>query len=112
MDFAPTLAVPRNDRWGRTYEGFSESPDLVSSYADRIVYGLQGRPGTESFMSTGRVIASAKHFLADGGTDDGRDQGNASISEEELRDVHAAGYMTAVPAGVQTVMASFSSGTV
>jgi beta-glucosidase len=106
--FAPTLAVPRNDRWGRTYEGFSESPDLVSSYADRIVYGLQGRPGTESFMSTGRVIASAKHFLADGGTDDGRDQGNASISEEELRDVHAAGYMTAVPAGVQTVMASFS----
>lgn len=107
--FAPTLAVPQDDRWGRTYEGFSEDPAIVASYGDRIVYGLQGRPGTGSFMSTGRVISSAKHYLADGGTENGRDQGNAVISEAELRDIHAAGYLTAVPAGVQTVMASFSS---
>ncbi|WP_297730414.1 glycoside hydrolase family 3 protein [uncultured Maricaulis sp.] len=107
--FAPTLAVPQDDRWGRTYEGFSEDPAIVASYGDRIVYGLQGRPGTESFMSTGHVISSAKHYLADGGTERGRDQGDALISEAELRDIHAAGYLTAIPAGVQTVMASFSS---
>ncbi|RKQ96491.1 glycoside hydrolase family 3 protein [Maricaulis maris] len=107
--FAPTLAVPQDDRWGRTYEGFSEDPAIVASYGDRIVYGLQGRPGTDDFMSTGHVISSAKHFLADGGTENGRDQGDALISEAELRDIHAAGYLTAIPAGVQTVMASFSS---
>jgi len=107
--FAPTLATPRDDRWGRTYEGFSESPEIVAAYADRIVYGLQGRPGEETFLGDGRVISSAKHFLADGGTTDGHDQGNAEITEEELRDIHAQGYLTALPAGVQTVMTSFSS---
>ncbi len=107
--FAPTLAVPRDDRWGRTYEGFSEDPEIVRAYGDRIVWGLQGRPGTEDFMATGRVISSAKHFLADGGTVDGRDQGDAQISEEELRDIHAQGYYSAIPAGVQTVMVSFSA---
>ncbi|MFT6541580.1 MAG: beta-glucosidase [Maricaulis maris] len=107
--FAPTLAVPRDDRWGRTYEGFSEDPAIVAAYGERIVWGLQGRPGTDEFMSEGRVISSAKHFLADGGTLDGRDQGDAQISEAELRDIHAAGYYTAIPAGVLTVMASFSS---
>ncbi|WP_291845132.1 glycoside hydrolase family 3 protein [Maricaulis sp.] len=107
--FAPTLAVPQDDRWGRTYEGFSEDPAIVAAYGDRIVFGLQGRPGTDDFMSAGHVISSAKHFLADGGTANGRDQGDAQISEAELRDIHAAGYLTAIPAGVQTVMASFSS---
>ncbi len=107
--FAPTLAVPRDDRWGRTYEGFSEDPEIVRAYGERIVWGLQGRPGTDDFMSTGHVISSAKHFLADGGTTNGRDQGDAAISEAELRDIHAQGYYSAIPAGVQTVMASFSS---
>lgn len=107
--FAPTLAVPRNDRWGRTYEGFSEDPAIVASYGDRIVYGLQGRVGSEGFMGAGRVIPSAKHFLADGGTADGIDQGDALISEETLRDIHGAGYIPAVAAGAQTVMASFSA---
>ncbi|MEP3210502.1 MAG: glycoside hydrolase family 3 N-terminal domain-containing protein [Maribacter sp.] len=107
--FAPTLAIPQDVRWGRSYEGFSEDPALVKSYADRIVYGLQGRFGEEDFMGDGRVISSAKHFLADGATENGVDQGDATISEAELRDVHAAGYYSAIPAGVQTVMASFSS---
>lgn len=107
--FAPTLAVPQDLRWGRSYEGFSEDGELVKSYADRIVYGLQGRYGKEGFMGNGRVISSAKHFLADGATEKGADQGDALISEEELRKVHAAGYYSAIPAGVQTVMASFSS---
>lgn len=107
--FAPTLAVPQDIRWGRSYEGFSEDPEIVKSYGDRIVYGLQGRFGEEGFMGDGRVISSAKHFLADGATEKGVDQGDAIISEAELREVHAAGYYSAIPAGVQTVMASFSS---
>ncbi len=107
--FAPTLAVPRDVRWGRSYEGFSENPEIVKSYANRIVYGLQGHFGEPDFMGPGRVISSAKHFLSDGATENGVDQGDALISEEELRDVHAAGYYSAIPAGVQTVMASFSS---
>lgn len=107
--FAPTLAVPQDDRWGRTYEGFSENPEVVASYGDRIVYGLQGHYGEDDFMGVGSVISSAKHYLGDGGTAGGRDQGDTRTSEAELRDIHGAGYFTAVPAGVQTVMASFSS---
>lgn len=107
--FAPTLAVPQDIRWGRSYEGFSEDPEVVKSYADRIVIGLQGRFGKDDFMGEGKVISSAKHFLADGATERGVDQGDAKISETELKEVHAAGYYSAIPAGVQTVMASFSS---
>jgi len=107
--FAPTLAVPRDDRWGRSYEGFSEDPSITASYGDRIVYGLQGRPGDESFMAPGRVISAAKHFLADGGTHNGTDQGDSYATEEELRDIHAAGYFPALSADVQSVMISFSS---
>ena len=107
--FAPTLAVPRDDRWGRGYEGFSENPEVVVAYSDRIVEGLQGEFGTGEFLASGRILSSAKHFLADGGTDGGRDQGDSSISEEELRDIHVQGYLPAIRAGVQTVMISFSS---
>lgn len=107
--FAPTLAVPQDLRWGRSYEGFSEDPSIVQSYGDRVVYGLQGRKGTKGFMGGGKVISSAKHFLADGATENGIDQGDAKISEKELKEIHAAGYYSAIPADVQTVMASFSS---
>lgn len=107
--FAPTLAVPQDTRWGRSYEGFSEDSEIVKSYGGRIVHGLQGRVGEEGFMGDGRVISSAKHFLADGATEKGADQGDALIDEEDLRNVHAAGYYSAIPAGVQTIMASFSS---
>ena len=109
--FAPTLAVPRDDRWGRTYEGFSEDPEIVAAYAPRVVRGLQGEVGTDGFMGEGRVIPSAKHFIGDGGTQGGVDQGDAVITEAELRDIHGAGYVTALEAGVQTVMASFSTTT-
>lgn len=107
--FAPTVAVPRDVRWGRTYEGYSEHPDIVASYAGVVVEGLQGRPGEAGFLDGERVLSSAKHFVGDGGTEEGRDQGDARISEAELRDIHAAGYPPAIAAGVQTVMASFSS---
>lgn len=107
--FAPTLAVPRDDRWGRSYEGFSEDPEVGVSYAGQIVEGLQGSHSDADWLRDGRVLSSAKHFVADGGTENGRDQGDAKISETELRDIHAAGYVPAIEAGVQTVMASFSS---
>lgn len=107
--FAPTLAVPRDDRWGRGYEGFSEEPGVVVSYSDRIVEGLQGAFGSDDFLASGRVLSAAKHYVGDGATDGGRDQGDASITEEELRDIHAMGYLPALEAQVQTVMVSFSS---
>ncbi len=107
--FAPTLAVVRNDRWGRTYEGYSEDPEIVAEYATSMVEGLQGKVGTPEFLSDEHVLATAKHYLGDGGTKDGNDQGDNIDSEEDLRDIHGAGYPPALEAGVQTVMASFSS---
>ncbi len=107
--FAPTLTVPQDIRWGRSYEGFSENPQIVADYSPAIVKGLQGELGDSSFMSHGKVISCAKHFIADGATENGADQGDAKIPENELIDIHGKGYYTALPAGVQTVMASFSS---
>jgi beta-glucosidase len=107
--FAPTVTVPQDDRWGRTYEGYSEDPGVVASYAGVFVKGLQGEPGSKDFLSGHHVISSTKHFLADGGTDQGRDQGDAKIPETTLRDIHNAGYVPAIEAGVQTIMISFSS---
>ncbi len=107
--FAPTIAVVRDDRWGRTYEGYSEDPDIVRDYAGAIVEGIQGRPGDPDFLRNGHIIATAKHFLGDGGTDKGHDQGDNLASEEELRDIFSPGYQSAIAAGVQTVMASYSS---
>ena len=107
--FAPTLAVVQNDRWGRTYESYSEDPSIVAAYAREMVLGLQGTPGTSSFLDGDHVIATAKHFVGDGGTDGGDDQGDAKVSERELRDIHGAGYVPAIEAGVQSAMASFSA---
>ncbi len=106
--FAPTLAVVQNDRWGRTYESYSEDPSLVAAYAGRMIEGLQGKPGTGSIQN-GHVSASAKHFLGDGGTIDGMDQGNTEVSEKQLIAIHAAGYPPAINAGTHTIMASFNS---
>jgi len=105
--FAPTVAVVQDDRWGRTYESYSEDPAIVESYAGQMVEGIQGHVGGD-FMKPGHVISSIKHFLGDGGTG-GRDQGDTRVSEEVLRDVHAAGYRSGLVAGALTVMPSFSS---
>ncbi|WP_414611504.1 glycoside hydrolase family 3 protein [Stenotrophomonas muris] len=107
--FAPTVAVPQDDRWGRSYEGYSESSEVVASYAGAMVEGLQGRVGTPEFLDGRHVIASVKHFLGDGGTTDGKDQGDTRISEPDLVRIHAAGYPPAIAAGAQTAMASFNS---
>ncbi len=107
-NFAPTLAVPRNDRWGRTYEGYSEHPALVAELGAALIEGMQGAVGRD-FMAPGKVLATAKHFVGDGGTAGGVDQGNTEASEEELSRIHGAGYRAALRSGAQTVMVSFSS---
>ncbi len=107
--FAPTLAVAQNDLWGRTYESYSEDPALVREYATAMVEGLQGKASSMTFLDADHVIATAKHFLADGGTEAGDDQGDARVSEKALVDIHNAGYPAAIEAGVQSVMISFSS---
>lgn len=106
--FAPTVAVVRNDRWGRTYEGYSEDPEIVKSYSSAIVQGLQG-PIDGDFLGNSRVISTVKHFLGDGGTQDGIDQGNNTDDEQTLFDIHAQGYIGGLSAGAQSVMASFNS---
>ncbi len=107
--FAPTLAVARDDRWGRTYESFSEDPEIVAAYAGPLVEGLQGRVGARNWLKGAHIVATAKHFVGDGGTSGGKDQGDSVASETELRDQQAAGYGPALRAGVQSVMASYSS---
>lgn len=107
--FAPTLAVAQNDRWGRTYESYSENPAIVRAFAGAMVTGLQGAPDSPDFLGVNRVVSTAKHFVGDGGTERGDDQGDARVTEAELARIHAAGYETALRAGAQSVMASFSS---
>jgi len=106
--FAPTVAVVRDDRWGRTYEGYSEDPEIVRAYSQSIVEGLQGKPG-EGFLGEDRVISTIKHFVGDGGTTNGDDQGDNQSSEAKLISIHAQGYFSGLEAGAQTVMASFNS---
>jgi len=107
--FAPTLAVVRDDRWGRTYESYSENPALVASYAGAMIEGLQGTYGTPEWLGEAHVIATAKHFIGDGGTVRGVDQGDNRDSEAELAAIHGAGYPPAIESGVLSVMASFNS---
>ncbi|TKB47551.1 glycoside hydrolase family 3 protein [Thalassotalea mangrovi] len=106
--FAPTVAVVRDDRWGRTYEGYSEDPEIVREYSAAIVRGLQGA-AEKDFLGDSRVISTVKHFVGDGGTENGDDQGNNLASEQELYDIHAQGYVGGLSAGSQSVMASFNS---
>ncbi|MDC8754651.1 glycoside hydrolase family 3 N-terminal domain-containing protein [Erythrobacter sp. sf7] len=107
--FAPTIAVARDDRWGRTYESYSEDPALVARLGAAMVEGLQGRPGEPGFLGVGKVAATAKHFFGDGGTAQGVDQGDVDGDLAELMAIHAAPYPAAIGAGVASVMASFNS---
>ena len=105
--FAPTIAVARDDRWGRTYESYSEDPKIVSQYAGAMVSGLEG--SGNSFLDQDHVMATAKHFLGDGSTIGGRDQGDSLVSEADLIRLHAPGYTKAIDAGTQSIMASYNS---
>jgi beta-glucosidase len=97
--FAPTVAVPLDDRWGRAYEGYSDRPQIVGEYAGVIVKALQSEG----------LLATAKHFIGDGGTGQGIDQGDTRVPLETLLEVHGQGYYSALDAGVTSVMASFNS---
>lgn len=101
--FAPTLAVAGDCRWGRTYESLSEVPDVVALHAARIVRGLQAELGEDG------VLACAKHWVGDGGTAEGVDQGDMVANETQLRNTHLPPYLKALDAGVLTVMVSLSS---
>jgi len=97
--FAPALSVVQSISWGRTYEGFSENPSIHQNLTYDTIMGLQNYG----------VSASAKHYLGDGGTDNGTDQGNVIQDEETIRELHLAPYFEAVRAGVDTIMISYSS---
>ncbi len=101
--FAPAVPAVQDARWGRTYESYSNDPALVRSYAGAYVQGLQHQFGA------GSAIASVKHFLGDGGTQNGTDQGLTIASQRDLVRTHAQGYYGAIGAGAQTVMVSYNS---
>ncbi|MGB5446838.1 MAG: glycoside hydrolase family 3 N-terminal domain-containing protein [Psychromonas sp.] len=105
--FAPTVASPRDYRWGRVYEGYSEDPEIIYQYAGKMVEGLQG--GTEGLKGQRNVISNVKHWVGDGGTYDGVDRGENHYTEEYLRNLMATGYFSGLDAGAQVVMSSFNS---
>jgi beta-glucosidase len=114
--FAPCVTVPRDERWGRSYEGFGETPELARMLGEAAVRGYQGKDLSDSSS----VLACAKHWIGDGGTKYGTgrklradlqilDRGDVLLTERELRDIHMAGYVSAIKAGVGTIMPSYSS---
>ena len=114
--FAPCVTVPRDERWGRSYEGFGETPELARTMGEAAVRGYQGK----DLSDEASVLACAKHWIADGGTRYGTgrklradvqilDRGDVTLSESELRQIHMAGYVSAIKAGVGTIMPSYSS---
>ncbi len=109
--FSPCVAVPQDERWGRTYEGFGEDPELVATMAVAIIRGYQG----DDLSSGTTILATAKHYVGDGGTaygtgiQGGLDQGDTRVDEATLRRIHLTPYVAAVDAGVGSIMASFSS---
>lgn len=103
--FAPCIAVPQNEKWGRTYEGFGETPELAEMMSAAAVRGYQGT----DLSDPATILACTKHFVGDGGTTNGIDQGNTEVDEQTLRTIHMAGYLSAVEAGVGSIMVSYSS---
>lgn len=104
LNFAPAITVPQDERWGRTYEGFGETPELAASLGAAYVRGQQG----DHYDAEWRVISTAKHFIGDGATDNGYDRGNATMTEKDLREKYLPPYEAVVEQGVLSVMASFN----
>jgi beta-glucosidase len=104
-DFAPCVAVSRNERWGRTYESFGEDPEIVKVLGAAFVKGMQG----SDLSNPASALACVKHFLGDGGTTNGKDQGNTEVDEATLRTVHLPGYVEGIKAGARSMMPSYSS---
>ncbi|MEL6957113.1 MAG: glycoside hydrolase family 3 N-terminal domain-containing protein, partial [Pseudomonadota bacterium] len=108
-NFSPTIAVAQDDRWGRTYESYSEDPAIVAELGAALVEGLQGKVGSEDRLGAGRVLSTAKHFFGDGGTEQGVDQGDVNGDLGDLKPIHVSPYVAAIDAGVESIMASFNS---
>ena len=115
-DFAPCLCVTRDERWGRSYESFGEDPALVESM-ETVIQGMQGSASGKDLHRNDKVLATAKHYVGDGGTEFGSsttgsytiDQGVTKVTRQELEAVHLAPFEEAVKRGVGTVMPSYSS---
>ena len=103
--FAPCIAVAQDERWGRTYESYGDSTELVSELGVAAVRGLQGKDLSDPTS----VLACAKHFIGDGGTQDGIDQGNDVCDEATVRKLYLPPYQAAIKAGVGSIMVSYSS---
>ncbi|XP_050289657.1 uncharacterized protein LOC126727782 isoform X1 [Quercus robur] len=112
--FAPCVAVCRDPRWGRCYESYSEDTEIVRKMTS-IITGLQGQlphihpKGYPFVAGRNNVIACAKHFVGDGGTNRGKNEGNTILSYEDLERIHMAPYLDCISQGVSTIMASYSS---
>ncbi|HXR46722.1 MAG TPA: glycoside hydrolase family 3 protein, partial [Candidatus Limnocylindrales bacterium] len=104
--FAPCIAVAQDERWGRTYESFGQSPELVSEIAAAAVKGFQGKQLSDRPDS---ILACAKHFIGDGGTQYGTDEGDTVCDEATLRKLYLPPYRAAIRAGVESIMVSYSS---
>ncbi len=104
--FSPCVAVPLNPSWGRTYEGYGDQTNLVSQLGQAAVLGLQGESLSPSPLS---ILACAKHFIGDGGTAQGIDQGDATLDEAALRALFLPPYKAAIKAGVGSIMVSYNS---
>jgi beta-glucosidase len=111
--FAPCVTVPRDIRWGRTYEGYADEPDGVKELGAAAVRGLQG----DDLADPLSILACAKHYVGDGGTTYGSstigahllDQGDTRLDEKTLREIHMQGYIAAIRAGVGSIMPSYNS---
>lgn len=104
-NFAPALSVPQDERWGRTYEGFGEMPELAVEMGSAFLRGMQG----DHFDAPWRVAGTIKHFIGDGATDKGWDRGDVKVSDAKIRKIHLPPYIAAVEQGAQSVMASFNT---
>ncbi len=102
--FAPCVAVARNDKWGRTYESFGEDPELVAEMGAAAVKGFE-----KKLSDKDAILSCTKHYMGDGGTTNGKDQGNTEVDEETLRKIHLPGYIAAIKAGTNSIMISYSS---
>ncbi len=103
--FAPCVAVARNERWGRTYESFGENQELVRVMGVAQVKGLQGA----DLSDKNSALACVKHYMGDGGTTNGVDQGNTVADEKTMREIHLPAYIDAINSGAFSIMASYNS---
>ncbi|MGH8047159.1 MAG: glycoside hydrolase family 3 protein, partial [Chthoniobacterales bacterium] len=103
--FAPCVAVAQDERWGRTYESFGEDPTLVALMGAAAVRGLQ----STDLASPDAILSCTKHFLGDGGTAGGKDQGDTQGDLATLKKIHLPGYVEAIRAGTDSIMVSYSS---